>query len=330
MTLPPLPARPSDGWELGPAFEKSSPIYSVSAHAGRVLVGASGLYRLRAGAQGWQHREVPEHGGAWKVAQEPWAPWRQAMASEEGIAILVGKEGEGRIAHIRPKDPENYVANLAWGRVGSRSALFALWENGEVMRIYPDKGKHEILGLPEMLALAADSRGTLAMLAHEGMAVYLMDGGPKAQFRAVEPPQDWLDALPDPMDMPFHIAVAGKAVAVSVGWEGAFVTRDLVAQPFVKSEPLASAGALAFEGTSSDAALYGVILTDAMTSIVRVDASGQAVRIGDVLPEKGPACPFDEIAWDESRRRLFAVHRQAGLVVATAPDAKGGKLAAPN
>jgi len=45
---------------------------------------------------------------------------------------------------------------------------------------------------------------------------------------------------------------------------------------------------------------------------------------------RGPAVPFDEIAWGASRRRVYAVHRQAELVVATAADAKGGKLAAPN
>jgi hypothetical protein len=47
-------------------------------------------------------------------------------------------------------------------------------------------------------------------------------------------------------------------------------------------------------------------------------------------PVSGRAFPFDELAWDATRHRLFAVHRQAGLVVVTAPDAKGGKLAPPN
>jgi hypothetical protein len=136
--------------------------------------------------------------------------------------------------------------------------------------------------------------------------------------------------LPSEFDFPFHVAVAGKAVACSLGQYGAFVCRDIGAQPFVKSEPLSLAGALAFEGSSPDAALFGATWTDAITSIVRVDALENATRVGDLRVSTGLAVPFDEIAWDASRRRLFAVHRQVGLVVATAPDAKRGKLRAPN
>jgi len=330
MTLPPLPSRAADGWELGPAFEKTGTIYSVSAHAGRVLVGGEGLHRLRAGAQGWQFRTLPEHASAWKVAQEPWAPWRQASASEEGVHILMGKEGKGRIARVQPTNRETFVTNLAWGRSGGRSALFVLWDDGEVVRLYPENAGQETLGVPEMIALAGDSNGTIAMFTQEGATVYVTDGSENARFRAVEFPKDWTEALPEEFDEPFHLAVAGNAVALSYGWRGAFVTRDIVSKPFEKCEPLSLAGPLAFEGTSPDAALFGGVCTDAFTSIVRVDASGHAVRIGDMAPDEGQVVPFDEIAWDETRHRIFAVHRQAGLIVATAPDAKGGKLAAPN
>lgn len=332
MTLPPLPSRTTDAWELGPAFEKTGSIYSVSAHSGRVLVGSQGLYRLRAGAQGWQYRTLPERiSSAWNVAQEPWAPWRQAVASEEGVAIFLGNEGHGKIAHVRPIDADVYVTNLAWGRVaGGRSALFVLWANGEVVRLYPEKGAQDVLALPPAAALAGDGSGSVAMFSWEEQAVYVTEGGDKLHFRVVGFPRDWYEALPDPIDVPFHLAVAGKAVALSVGWEGAFVTRDVESLPFEKCEALSLAGALAFEGTTPDSALFGAVCTDAFTSIVRVDASGHAARIGDMETDGGRAWPFDEIAWDSTRRRIFAVHRQAGLVVATAPDAKGGKLAPPN
>jgi len=331
MPLPPLPTRVADAWEMGPAFEKTGSIWSVSAHAGRVLVGGSGLHRLRAGDQRWQYRELPD-GVAFvrKAAQEPWAPWRQAVATDEGVAIFVGKEGEGRVAHVRPADESTYVTNLAWGRVGERSALFVLWEDGEVARLYPEEGDQDVLDLPPMAALASDSNGFVAMLAWDELSVFVSDGSEKLQFRRIEFPKDWYEALPDQLEDPFHLAVAGKAVALSIGWEGAFVTRDIETMPFEKCEPLAHAGALAFEGSSPDSALFGAVVTDAFASIVRVDASGNAVRLGDLRPEQGRAFPFDELAWDATRRRLFAVHRQAGLVVATAPDAKGGKLAAPN
>jgi hypothetical protein len=316
---------------MGPAFEKTGAIWSVNAHAGRVLVGGDELHRLRAGDQRWQRRERPGGVGTVRhVAQEPWAPWRQAVASDEGVAIFVGKEGDGRIAQIKPTEDEAYVTNLAWGRVGERSALFVLWESGEVARLYPERGDQDVLDLPPMAALAGDGNGSIAMLAWEELSVFVTDGSERVQFRRVEFPKDWYDALPDQLEDPFHLAVAGKAVALSVGWEGAFVSRDIESLPFEKCEPLSLAGALVFEGTSSDAALFGAVCTDAFASIVRVDASGHAVRLGDLSPERGRAVPFDELAWDATRRRVFAVHRQAGLVVATAPDAKGGKLAAPN
>ena len=331
MPLPPLPSRAADSWEMGAAFEKTGAIWSVSAHAGRVLVGGDELHRLRAGDQRWQRRELPPGvATVLHVAQEPWAPWRQAVASDEGVAIFVGKEGDGRIAQVKPTEEDAYVTNLVWGRAGNRSALFVLWENGEMVRLYPEQGEQDVLDLPPMAALAGDGNGSVAMLAWEELSVFVSDGGERAQFRRIEFPKDWYDALPDQIEEPFHLAVAGKAVALSVGWEGAFVSRDIETLPFDKCEPLSLAGALVFEGSSSDAALFGAVSTDAFASIVRVDASGNAMRLGDLYPERGPAVPFDELAWDATRRRVFCVHRQAGLVVATAPDAKGGKLAAPN
>jgi hypothetical protein len=332
MTLPPLPSRAADAWEIGPAFENRGTIFGVSAHAGRVLVGGDGLHRLRAGAQGWQHRKLPPRiSAAWTVAQEPWAPWRQAVASEEGVAVFLGNEGTGRIAHLRPADDDVYVTNLAWGRAGGRSALFVNWNNGEVLRVFPEKGEKDTLDLPYIAGLAGDSNGSVAMVASESACVYVIDGGEGARFRAVEEvPQEWRDAAAEDDGVPFHLAVAGKAVALSFGWAGAFVTRDVESLPFEKCEPLSLAGALAFEGASPDAALFGALATEAFTTVVRVDASGQAVRLGDMSPVSGRAFPFDELAWDATRHRLFAVHRQAGLVVVTAPDAKGGKLAPPN
>ena len=63
---------------------------------------------------------------------------------------------------------------------------------------------------------------------------------------------------------------------------------------------------------------------------MRVDASGKAVRLGDVLVKGQKPAPFDELAWDASRKCLFAVHEEVGLAVDAAPDAKRGKLPAPS
>jgi len=330
--LPPLPTRTADAWELSPAFEKTDPIFSVSAHAGRVLVGGSlGLHRLRAGDLQWQHRDLP--GGvssAWKVALEPWAPWRAAVGCEEGLAIFLGPEGGGRIAHVRPKGERVDVRDIAWGRVGKRAVLYVVWENGELARLYPETQEQEVLDVPDVGALATDGSGSVAMFDWEQWRVFLADPQGNMRFRAPEFSKEWYESLPDPIDVPAHLAVAGRAVAFSIGWHGAFLSRDIDTEPLVRCEPLGLAGALAFEGRTSDAALLAAPDGESASSIVRVDASGHATRVGDMLPVSGAAVPFDQIAWDDSRKKLFCVHRQAGVVVATAPDAKDGKLAAPN
>jgi hypothetical protein len=333
MALPPLAKRSSDAWDLRAAFEKTTPIFSVSARSGRVLVGGGMLYLLRAGVLGWAHRELPDQVGPLvsSVAVEPRAPYRFAIGTEQGVAIFLGQEGGGdRIAHITPGEEDWTVEGLAWGRVQKRSALFVLWSGGAVGVLFPDTGEGDTLDLPPMVALASDDGGAVAMLCLDEMRAYASLDGQRYSYRPLDPPKDWYDALPDEFDFPFHVAVAGKAVAFSFGSHGAFVSRDLEAKPFVKCEPLADAGALVFEGASPDAALFGAIWTEAFISIVRVDASGNAVRLGDLSVEGAPGVPFDEIAWDASRRRLFAVHGQVGLVVATAPDAKRGKLAMPS
>jgi hypothetical protein len=177
-----------------------------------------------------------------------------------------------------------------------------------------------------MVAIASDENGAVAMLSLEAGRVYAATDGERYDYRGLDLPQDWYDALPETFDFPFHLAIAGKAVAFSFGWHGAFLCRDFPAKPFEKVEALAGAGALAFEGSSPDAALFGAVCTETQSSIVRVDASGHAARIGDIVIDGKSPVPFDELAWDGTRRRLYAVHRQAGLVVATAPDAKRGKL----
>lgn len=332
MTLPPLPTREADTWGIHVAFEKTTPIFSVSARAGRVLVGGGKMYQLKAATQGWLNRELPDGVSMiWNVAQEPRAPWRQAVASEEGVAILLGADGSGtRIAHIRPAEEEEYVEDLAWGLVGDRSALFVRWTSGAVATLFPDTGNGDTLDLPPIAGLATDDNGAVAMICWDELRAYVSHDGQKLNFRSLEFPEDWYEKLPAEFDDPFHVAVAGQAVAFSIGWRGAFVSRDLAKEPFVKCEPLSLAGALAFEGPSPDAALYGALAGDAFSSVVRVDATGNAVRIADLLPEHGTAVPFDEIAWDPSRRSLYCVHRQAGLVTVTAPEAKRGKLALPS
>ena len=330
MKLPPLPRRMADAWDLGFAEGLRGRVNSVSAHAGRVVVGGENVHQIDAGAENWLGRPRPDGvGEVWFVAQEPWSPFRRAILSDEGIAIYMSNKPGGRIAHVAGGKTLD-ASGLVWGRLRKKSAVLALWDTGEVGFFIPEEEFGANLDLPPMVALASDGEGTVAMLSLDPLQVWVTRDGERYTHSSLDAPEDWWDALPAEFDFPFHLAVAGKAVAYSFGQHGAFVCRDVAKQPFVKCEPLSLAGALAFEGSSPDAALFGATATDAFSSIVRVDVSGNAVRVGDLRATPGPAVPFSEMAWDGSRRMLFAVHPEVGLAVATAPDAKGGKLRAPN
>jgi hypothetical protein len=82
-------------------------------------------------------------------------------------------------------------------------------------------------------------------------------------------------------------------------------------------------GAIAFEGATSDAALFCArMTTEGTQAIVRVDAEGRATHIADVTkPEDQPVAPVLEIAWDATRRTLWGACGEAGLLCVTAPGA---------
>ena len=77
------------------------------------------------------------------------------------------------------------LTNLAWGRAGGGWALFVLWENGEVVRLFPETGEQDTLALPPMAALAGDSNGSIAMLAWEEQRVFVSDGSEDVTFRQI-------------------------------------------------------------------------------------------------------------------------------------------------
>jgi hypothetical protein len=176
----------------------------------------------------------------------------------------------------------------------------------------------EAVDLPPMDAIASDDNGILAMasFAPPDPRAYVTDDGETLAFRPLEPS--------DEPSARVHLAVAGAAVAFAIEGVGAFVSRGLE-EPFLRCEPLGTAGPVAFEGAAGDAALFGAARSAGYASIIRVDREGAALRIADFGSDGGPAPGISDLAWDASRRILWGASPQMGIVTCTAPGAKGAK-----
>jgi hypothetical protein len=132
-----------------------------------------------------------------------------------------------------------------------------------------------------------------------------------------------------------ELAVAGKSLAVSFGFDGVYLTRDCEKHEFTEIEELRGrldsndrpeAAPIAFEGSADDAALFAAVRdTRAVQHIVRVDAAGQAQRIAEVEletdDEKELRPPIRALAWDATRSTLWSAAGKAGIMRSTAPGA---------
>lgn len=328
MPGPRLPSRNRDAWACGFLFDSAREVRSVSCRGGLVVAGGEELHLVRPGAQRMASRAPPLDIGPIRVAAaEPRAPWRYAVASADLVAVFF-RTGEGdQVMRLRCTPPGPSATHLAWGKAGTESALYILWDDGGVVRMKEDMSGVDTTDLPPMDAIAADDAGVLAMLSFAAPtpSAYLTDDGETMDLREID-----AIAVPPPGSRgpghrsAVHLAVSGGAVAFAVAHGGAYVSRA-PDTPFVRCEPLAAAGPLDFEGPSPDAALLGASHHAAFTSIVRVEPGGEAVRIADFGTDAGPPPTITALAWDASRQMVWGASPQMGLVTCTAPEAKGGK-----
>jgi len=81
--------------------------------------------------------------------------------------------------------------------------------------------------------------------------------------------------------------------------------------------------ALAFEGSSPDAALFVAANETARRSaIVRVDAGGRVERIGELeTNDESSVRLIHQMVWDDTRRTLWSAAGRAGVLGSTAPGA---------
>jgi hypothetical protein len=120
--------------------------------------------------------------------------------------------------------------------------------------------------------------------------------------------------------------VADEAVAYAVEGTGAFVSRARDAA-FTPCEPLATAGPIDFQGTTSDAPLLGATRFAAFLSIIRVAPDGAAMRIADFGSDDSPPPDLTGLSWDVARHAVWGASPQMGIVQCKAPSAKQGAKA---
>jgi len=300
-------------------------VRDVSGAGGLVIAGGGdALLMVRPGAQSWKIR--PELGDLLgpivAVAAEPARPWRHAIASTGGITML-GLPGDQKLT-LTSATPEIQVTHMAWARFGKESVLYLRWTDGAVGRLRLDLGTMEHLHTLPMDAIASDGNGVLAMVAvrcgaPDAHALWTRDGIRLEERRAVPLASD------DP-SVRVHLAVADVAIAYSVGGGGALVSRG-IDEDFARCEGLERAGPLAFHGTAGGAAVFGASWSKSVCAIDRAGPGeqGPVQRIVEMGTEGGDAPRIEALAWDPSRRALWAASQQTGVTRLDEPSAKGGE-----
>jgi hypothetical protein len=312
---PRLPSHPGNVWKGDLVLGEARTVYSVSVRDGLLIAGGDELFQLRPGAEGLQMRQLPSElgeGPVYAAAVEPRPQRRYAAATYESIVIFMGD----KLLRLGGEAPR--ATHLAWGSVGKSSGLYIRREDDLALQMKPDLSDLGEIPLEGVAALASDDAGAVAL-------VLTTDDLPLA-YVTKDGEQYFYRELADEIELTgrhVHLAVAGLAVAVSIDGQGAWVSRGQ-ADPFVRCEALGRGGPLAFEGVSEQAALFGGVNEAATASIVRVEPDGSAFRIAELLARAGEPPRLSALAWDASRKKLWAASPQAGIVSAAAPRSQGG------
>jgi hypothetical protein len=323
MGKPQLARREEDVWSGGVVLDPPRLLRDVNGAGGHVVAGGDVLYGLRPGAENVGMRPELDDllGTLVAVAAEQGPPWRFAVASAGGITVM-GLPHDQKLT-LTSDGPENRVTHMAWANFRKERVLYVRWAGGTVGRLRLDLGTIEELHVLPMDAIASDRNGALAMVAarcgaRDAHALWTLDG-----IQLEERDLTVTFEGHDP-EARVHLAVAGAAIAYAAEGKGTHVSRG-IDEDFVPCEGLAQGGAVAFQGTSADAALFGVSWNKLACGIDRVDAKGAAQRIIEVGSDKADAPRIVAIQWDESRHALWGASPEIGLVRSNEPKGKGGK-----
>jgi hypothetical protein len=319
MRKPQLAHREEDVWTGGPVLDPPRLLRDVNGAGGHVIAGGDVLLGLRPGAENVGIRPDNDDllGTLIAVAAEQGPPWRFAVASAGGITLLGLPNGQKLT--LTAEGEESDVTHMAWANLGKEKVLYIRWAGGTVGRLRLDLGTIEELHVMPMDAIASDRNGSLVMIAarcdaKDAHALWTPDG-----LRLEERPVAVTFDGGDP-DVRVHLAVADTAIAYAVDGKGTHVSRG-IDEDFVPCEGL-TGGALAFQGTTADAAIFGVSWNKIVCGIDRVDAKGAAQRIIEMGSDQADAPSIVAIQWDQSRHALWGASPEVGLLRSNEPKAK--------
>ena len=319
MSIPRLPARPEDTWDGGFILDPPQAVLDVSGAGGLVMAGGESILMLRPGAEAWKTRPPPENlGPVVAIAAEQKPPWRYAIASHGGISLFGLPKDQ--MLTLASSTPEVQVTHMAWATFGKENVLYLRWDDGSVGRVRLDLGNIEELAVAPMDAVASDVNGVLAMIsvrggADDATALLSRDGTSFDQRPAT---------LVTGGDTHVHLAVADTAIVYAIEGSGAYLSRRLDAE-FAPCEGLMAGGPLAFQGSTSDAAIFGATWSRPVCAIHRVEAKGAVQRIAEIGDDAGDAPRLSKLLWDRSRHTLWAASPKVGLMRSDEPKGKGGK-----
>jgi hypothetical protein len=327
MSKPQLPRRTADAWELSVPFEERREVRAIESRGGLVVAGGADLYQLRPGEHLWKHRPPPEDiGPVHVVAVEPRGLRRYAVASEKMFALFFKAEGEDQLLRITPAEGGPRVTQLAWGGVEGPCSLYVLQDDRSLLRMRPDLSGLDVVDLEEVYAIASDESGVIAMpmLLNDPQIVYLTRDGTHLEHRTITPELD--------LDAGVQVAVAGEAVALLIDGERVLLSRG-PDDPFVRVEAADfpsglgwHLGAVAFQGSTSDAPLLCARWESEEARIIRVEPGGAAATIVQISGTETEDAPdITSLSWDTTRQTLWAASPDLGIFACLPPGAKGAK-----
>jgi hypothetical protein len=314
MKAPKLPTSLSEAWSGGFALPTPGWTSCVTASGGTVLAAGEQLYLLRRGATTLGTRELPAGiGDAVAVGVDPRRRDRMVVVCAFGLVIFDGPS----LAVARNRDTETEFAELAWGPATSKrgSDLYILRNDDAVLRLSPGVEGFDELDLPPVVAMTSDEKGQLTYASFDeddwSLDVHVHASSGLELRHTVEAP-----AVMEGV----YLARAGSALAVGVENDRVWLTRCVTESGLSRVEAL-SGGPVTFEGTDTASALFGVNIEEKMTGLIRVDANGDATRIGELGVRDSEKTPPDvqQLAWDSTRKTLWAAAGAAGLLSSTAP-----------
>jgi hypothetical protein len=313
-------------------------VSSIAAVDGTVVGAACAIYRMRPGETHFQGRGTPAGGGdVTAVAVEPRRQGRASRFACGCYGSLHIYDGEGVASVGFDNDEHGEVTGLLWapahGEEDTTQCLYVHFAD-TLLRLVDD-GKPSAT-FAEVLwpvrapcAIARDDAGGFALAEFDEedwtLHVWMLTDLVTNQWSRL--------SLPAPaLFCGCQMAIAARAAAVSFDQAGIWMTRDITEHDFREVEELrapealkfeALGGAIAFEGTTSDAPLFGARMTSRDTqAILRVDAEGRALHLADVTRTGSVGLePVRQIAWDVTRRTLWGACGDAGVLCVTAPGA---------